>query len=351
MRPPLRSLILAWSSVGLIFGLASYWEVRTHGHSVLAIFSFELLVWYGWALGTFAVVWAARRVPLVPFSTLAALVHVPLAAAFGFLHIAWWTGLSLWMRPFDDMGPQEFWPGVSNGLRVKAFFELMVYFAVLGTSQAADYLSRYKERETTALRLEASLAKAQLAALELQLQPHFLFNTLHAIGGLVRQSRGAEAVEMIANLSELLRYSLDHAGGQEVSLAREASVLSRYLDIQRVRFPDRLEVRLMIPPELERASLPALILQPPAENAVRHGIEPRAEPGTIELSVERRGEQLLLRLANSGRLGDQGLTGLGLSNTRARLAQLYGPRQSLTLEDGDGMVTATLSLPFREVPA
>ncbi len=350
MRLPLRSLALAWTSVGVIFGLASYWEVRTHGHSAPRIFAFEVLVWYGWALGTLAVAWAARHIPLVPFTPLAALVHVPLAGLFGFLHLAYWTGLSLWMRPFDDMGPQEFWPGVTSGLRVKAFFELMVYFAVLGTTQAADYLARYKERETTALRLEASLAKAQLQALELQLQPHFLFNTLHAIGGLVRQSRSAEAVEMIASLSELLRYSLDHAGGQEVSLAREVAVLRRYLDIQRIRFPDRLRVQLTIPPELERAAIPALILQPLAENAIRHGVEPRTEPGFIELSGERRGELLLLRMTNSGRLAQPALSGLGLSNTQARLSQLYGSRQSLTLEDGERGVVATLSLPFREVP-
>ncbi|HEX4461555.1 MAG TPA: histidine kinase, partial [Polyangia bacterium] len=192
-----------------------------------------------------------------------------------------------------------------------------------------------------------SLAQARLATLELQLQPHFLFNTLHTIAGLVRQERSADAVAMIAGLSDLLRYSLDHAGRHAVPLGDELAIVGRYLEIQRLRFSDRLTVELDAPDDTRRALVPTLLLQPLAENAVRHGIEAAVRDGSISVRARRDGDALVLVVANSGDLsGDR--EGIGIANTRARLTQLFGARHSFRLESAGGNVTATIRLPFEE---
>ncbi|HKE20578.1 MAG TPA: histidine kinase [Kofleriaceae bacterium] len=351
----LRIAMAAWTVFGLVFASAGYWEVRTHGHSAVLIFAFVLLVWWGWAAATPVVAWLGRRAPLVPFSWTASLIHAAAAAILGLLHVAWWTALAVWLRPFDDMGVSQFWTGLVGGLD-KLFFEVMIYLAVVGTTYAVDAQRRLRQREIAALQLEKSLAHASLHALELQMQPHFLFNTLHAIGGLVRKGRSSEAVDMIAGLSDLLRYSLDNAGQHLVPLDREVEVLRRYLDIQRIRFPDRLAVEIHVPDELGRACVPAMMLQPLAENAIRHGIEPASARGRIEVRAWRDGDELRIELCNSGilvdarRAGGRSSDGIGLQNTRARLEQLYGTRHRFTLANRDGGVVASLTLPFEEEP-
>jgi two-component system, LytTR family, sensor kinase len=349
-----RIALAVWTVFGLVCASAVYWEVRTHGHSPALIFAVTLLTWWAWAAATPLVGWLGRRAPLVPFSWRAGLVHVAAAAVVGLLHIAWWIGLAVWVRPFDNMGNTDFWTGVSESLD-KLFFEAMIYTAVLGTTYAVDSQRRLRQREIAALQLEKSLAHASLHALELQMQPHFLFNTLHAIGGLVRKGRSSDAIDMIAGLSDLLRYSLDNAGQHLVPLHREVDVLRRYLDIQRIRFPDRLTVEIHVPDDIARACVPAMMLQPLAENAIRHGIEPASARGRIEVRAWRDGDELHLELSNSGVLLDEPRTGrpsegIGLRNTRARLEQLYGTRQRFRLANRDGDVVASLTLPFEEEP-
>jgi signal transduction histidine kinase len=343
-----RIALGVWTTFGLLFAMTRYWEVRTHGHSPVLIFLHVLLVWWAWAAATPVVAWLGRRAPLIPFSLRAGLAHAGAALVLGALHHAWWTALVVWMRPFDAMGSTEFWPALVKNFVDRELSELVIYFAVLGTTYAVDSQRRLRERERAALELERSLVHASLHALELQMQPHFLFNTLHAIGGLVRKARSAEAVEMIAGLSDLLRYSLEHAGKHLVPLERELEILGRYLDIQRIRFPDRLTVAIDVPGELRRARVPALILQPLAENAIRHGIEPSAAPGVIELTARREGDLLCIELYNSGAALHAAQPGIGLDNTRARLAQLYGDRHSFALANQRGGVVARLTLPFQE---
>jgi two-component system, LytTR family, sensor kinase len=343
-----RIALAVWTAFGLLFALTLFWQVRTHGHSPFLIALYALLVWWAWAAAMPLVAWLGRRWPLSPFRLRVVPVHLVAAVVLGTLHDLWWNGLLVWMRPFDDMGATDFWNAFGKDYVGRAFSEVMIYGAVLGTTYAIDYRRRLHEREIAALELERSLAHASLHALELQMQPHFLFNTLHAIGGLVRQSRSAEAVEMIAGLSDLLRYSLEHAGKHLVPLGREIEILGRYLDIQRIRFPDRLSVAIDVPGELRRAAVPALILQPLAENAIRHGIEPSAAPGVIRLTAAREGDDIRLELFNSGRVAGPAGSGIGLENTRARLDQLYGGRHSFALAERGGGVVARLVLPFEE---
>jgi len=340
-----------WTVFALLFAFAVYWEVRSHGHSPARILAYTLLVWYAWAGATPVVAWLARRVPIVPVTWSGVAFHAAAAIAAGVVHGVWWTAVAVWIRPFDGMGLQAIWPEVIDLVRQRMFFEVMVYAAVLGAISVADSQQRLREREMVALQLEASLAHARLHALELQIQPHFLFNTLHAIGGLVRQARSAEAVEMIAGLSDLLRYSLDHEGEHLVSLGREVEVLERYLDIQRLRLGDRLSVAVEIPPDLRRAAVPAMILQPLAENAVRHGIEPSPAAGMLRVTARRDGATLHLELFNTASGAGFARAGVGLRNTQARLRQLFGDRHSFTLEGGRTGVTARIAIPYEEARA
>jgi len=346
-----RTAVTAWSVYSLLFAAAVYWEVRSHGHSPARIFLFVFLVWYAWAAFTPFVAWLGNRFPPVPLSWTAAAIHGGTALILGVVHSAWWTALDVWIRPFDAMGVPAFWPGFLKTLDGRLFFEALVYMTVLGTSHAVESHQRLREREMRAVQLEASLTQARLHALELQIQPHFLFNTLHAIGGLVRQDRPSDAVAMITGLSDLLRYSLDHEGAHHVTLGREADIVVRYLDIQAIRLPDRLKVSVDVPDDVRGAAVPAMILQPLAENAVRHGIEPLSRPGEVRLTVRREADSLVIELFNSGPPFHEHRCGVGLRNTRARLGQLYGERHQFSVVTAPGGVSARLVIPFEVAPA
>ena len=207
--------------------------------------------------------------------------------------------------------------------------------------------ARLRER---AAQLEGQLAAAQLEALRMQLNPHFLFNTLHAVSTLMaRDVDGAR--RMISDLSDLLRRVLDDADAQEVPLDDELDVLGHYLDIERTRFADRLAVDLAVDDGARGALVPTLILQPLVENAIQHGIAPRGEGGRIEIEAVRQNGSLVVRIGDDGPgLPAKGLSreGVGLKNTRDRLAKLYGEGGALTLRNRpEGGLDAEVRLPYR----
>lgn len=229
---------------------------------------------------------------------------------------------------------------------------LLTYWILVGLLLGGEYYRRYREREVKASQLEAQLAQARLEALRMQLHPHFLFNTLNGISALMH--RDVEAADrMLARLSELLRLTLESGDAQEVSLKQELDFLSRYLEIEKTRFGDRLTVEMRIEPETLDAQVPNLILQPLVENAIRHGIAPQAAPGRIELRAERRDGRLRLEVFDNGKgMTEEKLKslqeGVGLSNTRARLQQLYGESCRFKLENGTGAgLRVTVEIPFR----
>jgi LytS/YehU family sensor histidine kinase len=193
------------------------------------------------------------------------------------------------------------------------------------------------------------LAQAQLAALRLQLEPHFIFNALNAVTGLIREKKDNEAITTIAALGDLLRRVTDSSERQLVALEDEVDFLCKYLEIQQLRFADRLRCRLEIPAGLARAQVPDFILQPLVENAIKHGIAKRAKGGALRVSAARDGETLTLSVFNEGpALAASGQQGVCLSNTRLRLQALYGAAQSLLLHDVEQGVLATVTLPYRE---
>jgi len=231
--------------------------------------------------------------------------------------------------------------------------ELVVYLVVLMAGFARSYYFQKKARQEEAERLEertqaleAQLTEARLAALRMQLNPHFLFNTLHAVSTLVdRKPDGVR--RMIARLSELLRHVLDEDAPQEVPLSQELDFLDDYLEIQTIRFQGRLDVTIDVPPPLRDAQVPNLILQPLVENAIKHGASQVRGVGHIEVSAQRPDDRLVVRVQDNGPgPSDDAEAGLGLRNVRARLEELYGPDQSLTLTSTDEGTTARLELPY-----
>jgi hypothetical protein len=333
---------------GLFSGVQVWLSMRNHGHSVPRLMGYYLLVWVPWILPNALIVWLARRFPVVPPKAPAILLHTVAAFAVALVHELYWIALLLTVQPFDRMNPDAKKMKLVSSLFECLPIELVLYGLVLGVSVAFDYYGRYRERTLHAAKLEASLAEARLYALELQIQPHFLFNTMNAITSLVRTGRNDEAVAMIAGLSDLLRYTLDHAGHQRVRLDEELSVLERYLEIQRFRFPDRMAFRIDASIEARRGTVPNLILQPLAENAVRHGIAPSAAPGVVEVRAFRAEDRLRIEVFNSGAMVASAPRGIGLSNTVDRLRHFYGDGGKFDLASAEGGVLASLSIPWSE---
>jgi two-component system, LytTR family, sensor kinase len=292
----------------------------------------------------------ARRFPVVPIRASTVLLHAVAATVIALVHILYWLGLMLWMRPYDRMTVAASDLHLGQILLVQLPLEWILYCLVLGCALALEFYQRYRERALEAAELQRALAQARLHALELQIQPHFLFNTLNAIAGLVRTQRADQAIRMIAGLADLLRYALDNAGRQRVRLSEEIEILRRYLEIQQLRFPDRMDFRIDVADEVRDAAVPVLILQPLAENAIRHGIALRAEGGHIELTARREGERLRICLHNSGALASGYVPGIGLGNTIERLRTLYGDGARFELSAHRDGVLAQLDLPWSDLP-
>ena len=203
--------------------------------------------------------------------------------------------------------------------------DLVVYWAAALATHVMHHARAVRERDVASARLETELAGAQLQTLKAQIQPHFLFNTLNAISTLVRDDP-AEAERVVGYLSEMLRVTLAHHRAHEVTVREEMEMLAPYLEIERVRFGDRLTVEVAVEPGAQAACVPHLLLQPLVENAVRHGIGPRRQPGWIRVEVGVEGEWLRLAVEDNGRgfEGPPRRGAIGLENTRSRLRQLYG---------------------------
>jgi signal transduction histidine kinase len=321
--------------------------------------------WWCWALLTPLVARLAARARLDQRGwPLAALVHAIAATVISVGHLAavgtlYWYTITVPALPYLAPLARE---RVATPLgQVEGFLggylivNVMTYGAIVVAWYAVRFHRALRDRERDALALEAQMHEARLSALRMELNPHFLYNTLNAIAGLVRRHDGTRAIEMLARLGTLLRLTLDREEGHEVTLARELERLDLYLDIERTRFSDRLGVDIDIAPAAREAWVPAFILQPLVENAIRHGIATVPERGRVRIGANARADRLVIEIADTG----PGIAetaahsgGVGLRNTRARLAQLYGSSAGLGLERGaTGGTLVTLWLPLRCQPA
>jgi sensor histidine kinase YesM len=366
LRRPLKWGLLfgGWTLFAFFFAGQSCLQSAYVGRPVLL--GRTLVVWllcaYLWALLTPLVIWLARRFPIERGSLRSLLVHLLASICVSLLQLGSYVLLNHLLladaaRPFSVM--QSF-----RGLFVAEFHtSLIIYWALVGLSHAYDYYRRYHERERRAaqLELEASqletqLAQAQLDALRMQLHPHFLFNTLNTISVLMQEDVEA-ANRMLVRLSELLRLALRNTEAHEVSLKQELEFLRGYLEIEQTRFQDRLRVLWQVAPDTLDAQVPNLLLQPLVENAIRHGIAPRATAataGTIEISAERHNGTIELRVRDDGAglslPQERNTSGIGLANTQARLQQLYGDAHHLRLApaEGGGLIVS-VTIPFHTV--
>jgi two-component system LytT family sensor kinase len=325
--------------------------------SLWLLFGVNLGYWYAWALLAPLVLLVARRFPLERGVWLRSLpVHLVAVVVITVVHIGLfeWLRITLshlvWMPTMKQS--VTWWGRVSDTFLRNFDYEMMAYWTIVGAHHAVTYYHQAQERALKASRLDTQLAEAQLQALQRQLHPHFLFNTLNAISALMHRDVEA-ADQMLSKLSDLLRIALDQRGAQEVALKDELEFLQKYLEIEQARFGDRLSVDFTIEPQTLDAQVPNLILQPLVENSVRHAVAVRIEPGHIAVKARRNDDRLELSVRDNG----PGLpkeravapsSGVGLANTRSRLERLYGASQHLTFaEPPGGGLLVTVSLPFK----
>jgi two-component system LytT family sensor kinase len=337
-----------WTLLGLSFASQFYISSAKAGLDVSwnQAVNYALGDWYVFALLSVPVIHLARRFRFEGAAVgKAAAVHVVASIAFSLSYMV----LRAWVGQWQSHATfQE----VFKPLLVKTWhFNWLIYWVIVAVSHAFDYYRKYRERELRTAELEKRLVQAKLQALQMQLNPHFLFNTLHSISSLMHKDVEA-ADKMITRLSDLLRAALAGADTQEVTLRQELNLLQLYLSIEQIRFGSRLSVKMEIAPDTLEAQVPNLILQPLVENAIRHGIEPRARPGCIELRSQRQDSRLALVVSDDGAgISGNGAVkeGVGLSNTRARLRELYGETHRFELVGGPaGGVRVEVSIPFRE---
>jgi two-component system, LytTR family, sensor kinase len=323
-------------------GMHHYWA---------RLFFTTLLSWLPWAVATPIVMYLGR---LSWRSTSTWLAHLAACAGIGFVYAAWNAAMVHAMNPLA-MSPS---PGPYLSLWLNEFYNqllssIVLYGCTLLVGHTLDSREHLARQQTEAARLNEQLSKAQLNALRQQIEPHFLFNTLNAIAGLVREKKNDAAVGMIVALSDFLRRVLEESNRQQVPLGEELEFLQKYLDIQKIRFADRLQWKLEVPEELFAARVPALILQPIVENAVKHGIAQRAQGGMIRVSAARADGMLTLTVHNDGPSlpadWEQARPGIGISNVRERLQGLYGPAFRWSMHNqAPGGVEVSFSVPFKE---
>jgi two-component system, LytTR family, sensor kinase len=350
---------LAWTIAGLFY-FSQEMTRRIYGRDP-APWSKVLLAWmvgvYICAALTPAVLRLGRKWPIEtrawPSRTT---LHLVFSAIFSVVQLTIETAVYMQLGIQESRAALPFLQRLSVSLVYGFHGNVLSYWAILGIQSAFHHYRRYQEREQQALRLElraseltSQLTRAQLSALKMQLQPHFLFNTLNAITVLVRQRSADQAEEMLARLGDLLRWVLDDVEAQEVPLRRELEYVQLYLSIEQVRFADRLRVDISADPEVLEAAVPHMSLQPIVENAVRHGIGRRAAAGTIAIRASEANGKLRVLVQDDGpgfkADGEPGTNGIGLANTRARLEQLYGTDASLTIDDGGG-ASVTMTVPY-----
>ena len=339
-----------WTGVVLLFAVQGYLHDSLDGRtwSMFDYLRWSMIQWYSWAALAPLVFRLAERYPVSPPTW--ANLRMQAVAACAVTSIAIIAG-ALVSHLFE---PGTFGQQVDQFVGQHVAIGLLTYAALLTLHEAMRHYHEKTRREIEASRLATELAHSRLQVLRTQLQPHFLFNTLHAIVTLLQEDT-ASAEDMLLRLSELLRAFLEEQEGQEIPLQRELELLDLYLGIQRMRFKDRLSTRVYVDPGTLDCAVPALILQPIVENAIRHGIGKHVGVDCVEIESRREGDFVCLEVRNSNSLLDGaakeiGRRGIGLSNTRLRLHELYGDAAEIRLDSlWPKGVACRIRLPLRRL--
>ena len=335
-----RGRLLFWSGLGFFLSLiflisdtlsgleVQYLDLILLGQSCALI----------WALVRPVISWLGRMAPLNGARPIQAIaIHVPASLIFSFLLTVVMTLILIQVRRFSGH-PTASFENLFAGM-VYYFFlaKVVFYWTVVIADQARIYLMKYRDEELRAAQISEQLTKTRLQLLRGQMQPHFLFNTLHGIAGLIRVRLNEDALSTLLDLSKLLRVSLDQGNNELTPLEDEINLLDLYLSIERRRFEDRLRFRIDVPSDLDKQLIPHLLLQPLVENAIHHGIETDPDAGLVNVSAVREGERLRFLIEDDGP-GLKDLwsfdrdAGIGLGNLRDRLAQLYGAEAHMLFE-------------------
>ena len=350
-------LVGFWTVVGLMFMAAELYRRLMAGQSMhVSSPIWWFLGMYMWIPSTLIVFWLVQRFPIkksswyrvVPFHMIAAVWNSLLMAAI-------YSGFRYGWSLLTEDTPFNYFDTLSHVFSMSLGVDSMLYLMILVGVYAFRYYNESRQRMLEAADLNAKLAEVQLRALKMQLHPHFLFNAFHTVAMLIRQRREEEAVDMIAGLGTLLRYVLDNALEQKVTLRQELRLLDHYLDIERVRFRDRLDVDLTVETDAYDAAVPNILLQPLVENSIRHGIVPGNNRGEISITARREGDRLRLKVQDNG-VGlpsgwdIKGQTGIGLANTRLRLQRLYADNHHFDFSNApEGGCLVNIVIPFERI--
>ncbi len=359
-EPILRNFYVRWTAVfGVWLLIAAFFAAvgsqSTYEKGQIAdpeeAFLFMLIYWLAWAIVSPGILRFARYFHWDQGQRWRSLVaHAGFAAVIAPLQLYLYLGLRFLIS--SALGITRGASPQGGTFALQCLMNAAVYFIVIAVYNAFAYYHMYHRQKSETSELQARLAEAELAALKMQLQPHFLFNTLNAISVLMNEDV-EKANQMLVRLSEFLRLTLDSSGRQQVALKQELEFLERYLEIERIRFADRLRVKIDVEPATLDARVPNLILQPLVENAIRHGIAPRAKGGRLDVRARRNKGKLELEIRDDGPgMAEQSApsgprNGIGLANCQARLAQLYGEEHAFKHgTSSDGGFFVLLTLPF-----
>ncbi|MGA9669468.1 MAG: histidine kinase [Terracidiphilus sp.] len=349
-------ILCAWTIVGLLFAVRRIVVVKVQGTNVNWVIesALEFVWWYVWAAYTPLMINLAKRFPLtgprllphIAIHTIASITMAPLASA-----TEYFLSLGLLRFVFHITGPGvlQFLSPFGVAVLFMSFTGMLTYWLVVGLYQSIHFYQVAMERQTTAAQLETQLSHAELENLKSQLHPHFLFNSLHTIGILMQEDVDA-ASHLLVCLGDLLRMALDRREN-EITLESELEFVGKYLEIELTRFHDRLKVHMDVPPDLLGVYVPSLALQPLVENAIKHGISVDSAAGRLEIAAKLHNGRVWLSVSDDGPGPEPGSRlrfGVGLTNVRSRLKQLYGDESSLELIGGDGRgCEAIITIPLR----
>jgi len=347
---------LGWSAVGILFAVRTLIALKLRGGSLppVPMASIELVYWYVWALLTPLVIRIATRFPLSgPKLIRHICYHAMFSPVIGAIHAATENFLCVALLKYVFRTQNaELWktiPPLPVSIFFYSFNGIVIYWVIVGLYQAIHFYQASVEKETKAAQLQAQLVNSELENLKSQLHPHFLFNSLNAIGILMRENVEA-ASDLLLSLGDLLRMALDRRE-HEITLEKELEFVQKYLQIEQTRFNDRLRVTIDVAAGLESAFVPSLIVQPLVENSIKHGISARSSAGEIAIQVKRIGSSLQIKVCDDGP-GTQAefapRDGIGLHNVVSRLKQLYGNDADFHLTNASGGgCEATIILPLR----
>lgn len=358
MTRTLQTLALCAIAVGVVGGVFGAVAHPNHAAGPWYIFAKNVYYWATWALVIPVVAAAVRCVRARRWSMsgvvaghaavafLLAGVHRAALVAFDVVVVAWRSGLT------PDMAAAARALAQTNRLAME--WEITMYAAIAAFVSASDFMAEARDRAVRQAQLETSLAQAKLALIENRLQPHFLFNSLHAVAALVRRDPdGAE--DVVARLGRMLRAALEMTPSTEVRLSDDLAALDDYLAIEQRQMRDRLRVTFAIERDTLGAAVPRFLVQPLVENAIRHGLQPRASGGSVRVAARRVGDRLAMEVEDDGvGLGGSDLrgAGLGLGGSRDRLAAIFGERHRFVVESLPGKGTrVAIDIPFRTATA